>query len=301
MNALSWNCQGLGSSGKVQFLKDVTRTEKPSFVFLCETISSYSKMESLCNKLGFGNFIAVEPQGKSGGIALLWKNADAVSLISYLRFHIDVSVRSTGGNVWRLTGIYEEPVRSQRHKTWDLLRNLSRDANLPCVLVGNFNNVTSQSDKRGGPPYPNNLIKGFNDCLRDAELYDLTLTGHQFTWEKGRNSDHWVEIRLDRVLANTQWLDLFDGAKVYNLEGSPSDHSPLLLCPEVQQRANKKRSFRFENAWLTEPMCFQIIKECWKEESNDNVMQKLNRCADSLQVWGQEITGCFSRRIKECK
>ncbi|XP_074356469.1 uncharacterized protein LOC141696188 [Apium graveolens] len=215
MNALSWNCQGLGSPGKVRFQQDVTPTEKPFFVFLCETISSYSKMESLRNKLRFENFIAVEPQGKSGGIALFRKNADAVSLLSYSRFYIDISVRSNGVNDWRLT-----------------------------------------------------------------ELYDLPLTGHQFTWEKGRKSYHWVEIRLDRVLANTQWLDFFDGEKVYNLEGSPSDHSPLLLCPEVQQRGNKKRSFHFENAWLTEPICFQIIKECWKDESNDNNRALLGLVSD---------------------
>lgn len=90
-------------------------------------------------------------------------------------------------------------------------------------------------------------------------------------------------------------------AKVYNLEGSPSDHSPLLLCPEMQIRGTKRRKFRFENAWLTKPPCFQIIKNCWEEEVNSTVLQKLNSCAKSLDVWGKEITCCFSRRIKECK
>lgn len=104
---------------------------------------------------------------------------------------------------WRLTGIYGEPSRAQRSKTWDLLRNLSRDANLPWCLIGDFNNVTSQTDKKGGAAYPSHLIEGFNECLLDAELHDLDIIDHQYTWERGRNTEYWIEIRLDRVLANT--------------------------------------------------------------------------------------------------
>lgn len=149
MNVLSWNCQGLGSPGKVQFLKDATHMEKSTFIFLSETISSYTKMEELCSRLNFEGFIAVEPQGKSGGIAMFWKNSNTVKLFSLSRLHIDVTISSTDKAPWRLTGIYGEPMRSQRYKTWDLLRNMSRDANLPWCLVGDFNNVISQADKRG--------------------------------------------------------------------------------------------------------------------------------------------------------
>lgn len=206
-----------------------------------------------------------------------------------------------GKEDWRLTGVYGEPMRSQRHKTWDLLRNLSRDANLPWCLVGDFNNVKSQLDKKGGSLYPTYLIEGFNNCLQDTGLHDLDIIGHQFTWERGKNTDHHIEIRLDRVLANSLWLDKFQLAKIYNLVGSQSDHSPLLLIPELQTRGDIKRHFRFENAWLTEPMCFQIIKDGWAVENIGDIMQKMKCCAESLEVWGREITGCFSKRIKDCK
>lgn len=144
------------------------------------------------------------------------------------RSFIDIAVKSCDKGDWRLTGIYEEPARNQRHKTWDLLRHLSRDVNLPWCLVGDFNNVTSQLDKKGGAVYPDHLVEGFNNCLLETELQDLDIIGHQFTWERGRNTDQWIDIRLDRVLVNTQWNNMFNLTKVYNLEGSPSDHSPLL-------------------------------------------------------------------------
>lgn len=42
---------------------------------------------------------------------------------------------------WRLTGLYGEPYRSQRMKTWELLRHLARDNNLSCYVIGDLNNV----------------------------------------------------------------------------------------------------------------------------------------------------------------
>ncbi|KAK1376882.1 hypothetical protein POM88_033075 [Heracleum sosnowskyi] len=88
-------------------------------------------MERLCNKLQFDGFVAVEPQGRSGGVALFWKCSGDVKLISMSRYHIDVEVSSNNASTWRLTGLYGEPARAERHKTCELLRNLYRDANLP--------------------------------------------------------------------------------------------------------------------------------------------------------------------------
>ncbi|XP_074323131.1 uncharacterized protein LOC141660071 [Apium graveolens] len=226
-------------------------------------------MEELCSKLNFEGFIAVEPQEKSGGIAMFWQDAEKVTLLSFSKNHIDILINMGDNKEWRLIGIYGEPSRTQRFKTWELLRNLSRDANLPWCLIGDFNNVTSQDDKRGAA-YPNNLIEGFNECLLDVELHDLDIIGHQYTWERGKSTENWIEIQLDRVFVNMQWSMLYQMAKVYNLEGS-------LLGTK------------------------HIIKDQWEEDIHYSVSQKVKKCADSLDIWGREITSCFGKRIKECK
>lgn len=135
MSTLSWNCQGMGLPCKMQFLIDVVRQEQPVFIFLCETIANKSKMEWVGYKLGYEGVFVVEAQGRSGGLALFWKEKDQAELIGFSQHHIDVTVHIDGMSLWRLTGIYGEPNRSLRRSTWDLLRNLSRDANLPwCVI-----------------------------------------------------------------------------------------------------------------------------------------------------------------------
>ncbi|KAK1398276.1 hypothetical protein POM88_008139 [Heracleum sosnowskyi] len=107
----------------------------------------------------------------------------------------------------------------------------------------------------GGSQYPNALIEGFNETLLDAGLTDMALVGHQFTWEKGRDTEDWMEVRLDRALTNMAWLNMFPLAKLYNLEGTPSDHSPILLIPQIIAHGNAQYRFKFENAWMMEPMC----------------------------------------------
>lgn len=97
-------------------------------------------------------------------------------------------------------GIYDELDRTQRRKTWDLLRNLARDSNLLWCVIGDMNNVVSQRDKKCGSPYPNLLVEGFNEVLVDTSLIDIELVGHQFTWERGRGTEEWMEVRLDRAL-----------------------------------------------------------------------------------------------------
>lgn len=202
---------------------------------------------------------------------------------------------------WRLTGFYGEPNRNHRRRTWDLLCHLARDSNLSWCIIGDMNNIVSQLDKRGGAGYPQNLIDGFNDVIEEIGLQDMELQGHQFTWERGRYTANWLEIRLDRTLVSSSWFDIFPMAKLYNVEGSPSDHSPIFLKPKVTQCWQRKKHFRFENAWLTEPFCLQIVQDSWEFNNDANILYKVKQCGVNLEHWGKEITGCFGKRIKNCK
>lgn len=259
------------------------------------------KMEDIRNMLGFEGMLVVEPQGRSGGLALHWKEKEQAELLSLSHNHIDVRVHVDDFREWRLTGIYDEPDRSQRRKTWDLLRNLSRDSNLPWCTIGDMNNIVSQSEKKGGAPYPQWLLDGFNEVLQEINLADVELIGHQFTWERCRGKAAWLEERLDRALTSPMWLHLFPLAKLYNLEGMNSDHSPILLVPKKDEERRGGTQFCFENAWLLEPMCHQLVMQSWNENDSTGNQTKAKNCSEQLDTWGKEITSNFSSTIKACK
>uniref|UniRef100_A0A803QEG5 Reverse transcriptase n=1 Tax=Cannabis sativa TaxID=3483 RepID=A0A803QEG5_CANSA len=94
---------------------------------------------------------------------------------------------------------------------------------------------------------------------------------------------------------------LQEGVILSNLEYSSSDHSPIYLEPIIRSNHIPYHQFRFENAWLKEPMCIQIVKDSWEAHGEESVMGKINLCATNLSRWGKDLTGNFKRRIQQCK
>lgn len=68
-------------------------------------------------------------------------------------------------------------------------------------------------------------------------------------------------------------------SKLYNLEDSPSDHNPIFLDTKYMINVQRSaRHFRFENAWLAEPMCFQLVKDSWEENDGVDIQRKVVNC-----------------------
>uniref|UniRef100_A0A803PKP9 CCHC-type domain-containing protein n=1 Tax=Cannabis sativa TaxID=3483 RepID=A0A803PKP9_CANSA len=275
--------------------------KKPNFVFLCEIKCQKTKVDGLARLLGFDGVFTVDAIGLSGGLALLWKNKEDGSLLGYSNNHIDIIVHSAQAGDWRLTGLYGEPNRSRRHETWNLLRTLATRSTLPWCIIGDTNNIVRHEEKRGGKPYPQRLLTGFNEALQQCNLHDVELQGHPFTWEKGRGSNNWIEVRLDRALATSAWFQVFPQATLLNLDYSCSDHAALFLEPMVPPVFTPNHRFRFENTWLKEPLCAEIVKECWENGHHLDLTGKLKLCAEKLKVWGKEITGTLNHIIKDYK
>lgn len=102
-----------------------------------------------------------------------------------------------GMHAYMLTGFYEEPDRSHRRNSWDLLRKLECESSLPWCVIDDTNNTLSLDDKRGGRPYPNWLLQGCMKVIANCNLTDIKLEGYPYTWKKGKGADNGVEVRLD--------------------------------------------------------------------------------------------------------
>ena len=112
--------------------------------------------------------------------------------------------------MFRLTGFYGLANRSQRSSSWEILRNLHAAHSLPWCVIGDFNELMHQSEKRGNHPHPGSLIEAFRQAVTDCGLSDLGYVGYAYTWERGRGTTRWVEERLDRALVSADWKHLFN-------------------------------------------------------------------------------------------
>nr|GMC90702.1 uncharacterized protein LOC109162712 [Ipomoea batatas] len=165
--------------------------------------------------------------GHSGGMACLWKKTPMLNIIFYSVHHIDASVSHIEwGKPLRFTGFYDEPDRSNRHKGWKLLKNLSSQNRLPWVIISDFNDVLNLSEKSDITPQPRWLIKGFKDVIDSSDLTKFHFIGHQFTWEKSRGKLGWIQAKLDRILVNDLWREDFGEAHASSIITSRRDHPP---------------------------------------------------------------------------
>ena len=98
------------------------------------------------------NMVIRDCDGKSGGLAVMWKKGINIELHNYSRYHIDVEVVESDGFRWRFTGVYGEPARDRKWKTWKLMRILRQQLNLPWLCTGDFNEILYSHEKRGGHP-----------------------------------------------------------------------------------------------------------------------------------------------------
>ena len=110
-----------------------------------------------------------------------------------------------------------------------MLRMLNSKSKLPWCCFGDFKDLLEAVDKSGGVPRSHNLMQSFQDVLDECNFVDLRYLGPEFTWH-GRQKGKWILERLDRGVANYEWLARCPIGKVKHLNCFTSDHRHLLLA-----------------------------------------------------------------------
>lgn len=298
MSFLVWNCHGLANPRAVRFLKEIISQLRPCLIFLSETLVKNNVVVKVCKEIQYAGCFAVDAQGLSGGLALLWKNENGVEIKGSCNHYIDFEVQCEQIGRWRYTGFYGCPEGSRRRESWNLLRNLASQSQLPWSILGDFNDLMYAHEKRGRRGHSNAMLEGFRETVNDCQLNDLGFTGNEFTWERFRGSEAWVQERLDRGLANSQWQHLFPNAEVKVLEVSTSDHLPLFLELNRMMYVQKARRFRFENVWIKEEQCSKLVQDSWLQVEGRSLINKMEYVCLKLDEWGGGIVQEMKTKIQ---
>ncbi|KAM1259231.1 hypothetical protein FF1_038662 [Malus domestica] len=190
MNALCWNCQGLGDSRVVQALLELIQHHHPLVVFLCETKCSDVAMVQKQRSLGFDKSFSVSSNGRSGGLLVLWMDEVVIDVISSLANHIDMECHLGGSEVrWHLMGFYGHLVTVNRHLYWSLLADLGQRSSLPWICLGDFNEVLSVDEQLGGNQLKESQMDGFREAVHACQLIDMGFVVNSYTWTDNREHE----------------------------------------------------------------------------------------------------------------
>ena len=222
--------------------------------------------------LGYTGSFVVSSTGLSGGLALFWLQPYSVSLKGYNARCIDVLVSKDQSMPWRATFVYGEPRRENRHEFWTLLRRIHNDWKGPWICCGDFNEVLCSDEHLGSSERSDAQMSLFRDCMEECGLVDLGYTGPKYTWNNRQEGDDLVRVRLDRAVANGDFLELFNDCKVENVITTTSDHFSLTIMVasmnDVTRPTPVHQQFHFEAAWLRAP----TTKRCWRKPGKKEEM-----------------------------
>lgn len=222
-------------------------------------------MLTIVAKTRFNASIVFEAQGFSGGIWILWDKAIlGLDLISVDDQIINTLVYSPQRKPWLLSAIYVSPNPLFQQHLWYYLGNLGVVVNLSWLLLGDFNQVSENSEKRGGAPPSGARIWAFRECISNCGLIDLGFSGPRFTWTNMRKGLANVQERLDRVLCSRRWLNSFSEVRVLHLPRTRSDHCPLMVHDGRQVRLpHSTKLFHLQEAWYLHPQFEEFLTHCW--------------------------------------
>ncbi|KAL5164523.1 hypothetical protein HKD37_18G049830 [Glycine soja] len=239
-----------------------------------------NRIEEVRMALGFYKAFMVDNQGRSGGLAMLWRSSVRGEMVTMLA-----------------AGFYGILDRAKRRDSWNLFRTLAANICFPWCVMGDFNDLLSNEDKCGRVEHPFWLMQGFQEAVGDCGLRDIVLEDYPFTWVKSKSIDSAVEERLDRG----PWLINFPEARLLNLFASILDHTPIILHTEEEVWIRFRRSFMFENSWLNEKELEDVVLGGWSFNPNADVIAKLQNCASGLDSWGRILKSRFREDIDRCK
>ncbi|CAL1384036.1 unnamed protein product [Linum trigynum] len=204
--------------------------------------------------------------------------------------HLTVKVSKSNHPDWFLTSVYASPNYKFHSLLWQQLIQFSKNGDLPWLVTGDFNAISSPDDKsRASSVGDLRRCQRFTGWINEALLTDMGFSGPRFTWFRGDSAATRKASRIDRTLCNDGWFLNFPNTEVLHLSKLHSDHLPILTSFVGQQASVNSSKFRFEAAWLLHPQLGEFLDKSWDKEAP--LPNSLKDMAEKLQQWKKDVFG----------
>ncbi|EOY14356.1 Uncharacterized protein TCM_033752 [Theobroma cacao] len=287
-----------GISGRViqRRLKKLQLMHRIKILAILEPMVDISKAEFFRRKLGFEKVIVNSSQK-------IW-------LFHSLELHSDIILDHPQCLHVRLTSpwlekpffatfVYAKCTRSERTLLWDCLRRLAADNEEPWLVGGDFNIILKREERLYGSAPHEGSMEDFASVLLDCGLLDGGFEGNPFTWTNNR-----MFQRLDRVVYNHQWINMFPITRIQHLNRDGSDHCPLLISCFISSEKSPS-SFRFQHAWVLHHDFKTSVEGNWNLPINGSGLQafwiKQHRLKQHLKWWNKAVFGDIFSKLKEAE
>ncbi|XP_075096182.1 uncharacterized protein LOC142174296 [Nicotiana tabacum] len=172
-----------------------------------------------------------------------------------------------------------------RRNLWKDIEEIYKCNKGPWAVMRDFNNMLN-IDERIGSKVTVAEIKEFRQCVDTCCLQELKSTGAFYTWNNKQSGEDRVMSRIDRVLANFEWITVLHASTVHYMTEGLYDHSPTIISWD-NRKLMGNRHFKYFNMWSMDPDFKDKVVESWNKKINGTKMYqivgKLNRLKGVLK------------------
>ncbi|XP_060965403.1 uncharacterized protein LOC133034352 [Cannabis sativa] len=138
-----------------------------------------------------------------------------------------------------------------------------------------------------------NYATNFVDVeVRPTDVGEWRLTGFYGESKRSLRGASWEQLRTLARGNTLPWCVIGDMNNVLSQEDKKGGH----LYPNCLGVANFALKIAAGNLCVIE-----LVKECWEEYNLAGIQEKIQRCGESLSVWGKDYSGNFASRIQYWK
>lgn len=128
----------MGNPRAVRIFRDLLKSRNSDVVFLSETPVDSNVIKNLADKSGFYSPFAVDRIGRGGALAIMLKRSITCQIVDSSTNHIHVHIMERSNISWKLTCFYGYPDRNHHQESWDFLRRLADNAQVPWCIFDDF-------------------------------------------------------------------------------------------------------------------------------------------------------------------
>lgn len=182
LQVLYWNCGGAGTHRCNSIPNDIIKMHNLDLLFIAEPKVSGSKAEEALRRINIQCLKRIEVKGRSRGVWVFIQNNTFTFEIIKMGFNfIHLSIK--GGKVPEMVciAVYIYPQSTRKRQCFDNIKELAKGVTKPWIIIGDFNEIISEEEKKGGAPIDHNRCFHFRRWLNDYGLMNLETVGPRYT------------------------------------------------------------------------------------------------------------------------
>ena len=276
VSVASWNIRGLNRTPKQNEVRQVVNENHLSICAILESHVDISCLERICAKV-FRKWNWTSNGAlcdKGSHIILGWDPGIVdVMIISQTDqvMHTQVLFKAER-KVAFFTFIYAANAYKTRRILWQNLEvHKSFVSGQPWVLMGDFNASLNLEDCYAGSSLTSIAMREFKECVCNIEVSDVNASGLHYTWNQKPKGSDGVLKKIDRVMANMEYLEQFTGSYAIFQPYRIFDHSPAgLKIPNLCK--SKPKPFKFANLLVFKPSFIEVVQREWGKRVEGHTM-----------------------------